>query len=76
MKRKYLFPIALVTIFAMLAGCKHKVSTVITVQDSLKSSAVYADKGGTLKWDAPGPILEELSRRLIHRWRSGATVRE
>ncbi len=33
-------------------------------------------RNGILRWDEPGPILEELSRRLVDRWCSGATVRE
>jgi para-aminobenzoate synthetase / 4-amino-4-deoxychorismate lyase len=30
---------------------------------------------GPLRWDEPGALLAELSRRLIHRWACGATVR-
>jgi para-aminobenzoate synthetase/4-amino-4-deoxychorismate lyase len=30
---------------------------------------------GIWKWDEPGPVLEKLSRRLVRRFHSGATVR-
>ncbi|HEX4018900.1 MAG TPA: bifunctional anthranilate synthase component I family protein/class IV aminotransferase [Frankiaceae bacterium] len=30
---------------------------------------------GLLRWDGPGALLTELSRRLIHRWACGVTVR-
>lgn len=30
---------------------------------------------GPLLWDEPDPLLTELSRRLIHRWACGVTVR-
>lgn len=51
MKWKFLFPIALFTIAGILSGCRHKVSSVIAVQDTLTMGSVYADKGGTLKWE-------------------------
>ncbi|HEX4432935.1 MAG TPA: chorismate-binding protein [Frankiaceae bacterium] len=34
-----------------------------------------ATPSGLLQWDGPGALLTELSRRLIHRWSCGATVR-
>ena len=52
MKRQGLFLVALCMMLIALPGCRQKVSSVIVVQDTLKAAAVYADQGGTLKWES------------------------
>ena len=52
MKRQSLFLVALCMMLIALLGCRRKVSAIIVVQDTLNAGAVYADQGGTLKWES------------------------
>jgi hypothetical protein len=66
MKKQTLFLVALCLIVSILSGCRHKVSAVISVQDTLTMASVYVDEGGTLRWEGADSATGKFQIKFLY----------